>query len=150
MIEIEKFNLSHLDGVCRVENECFEIPWSRQSLKEQTDNPNAVYFVLKEDGEVAGYGGMWHIIDEGDITNIGILKAKRRKGYGGMLLKKLISYMEENGLNALNLEVRVSNKAAIALYKKYGFYEVGLRKNYYNGKEDALLLRRDNLEYTGN
>lgn len=149
MIEIKKFDSSHLDGVYKVETECFDIAWSKKSLEEQISNPNAVYFVLIEDNEVCGYGGMWHILDEGDITNIGILPEKRRKGYGGMLLSKLISYMKENNLKSLNLEVRVSNEAAISLYKKHGFYEVGLRKKYYQGREDALLLRRDNLEYTG-
>lgn len=145
MIEIKKFDASHIDGVVNIENECFEKPWSRKSIEEQITNPNAVYFVIEEDGEVVGYAGMWQILDEGDINNIGVLLKKRRKGYGDMLLKRLISYMEENKLNCLNLEVRASNYAAIALYKKHGFYETGIRKKYYEGREDALLFRRDRL-----
>ncbi len=145
MIEIKKFDASHIDGVVNVENECFQEPWSRKSIEEQLLNPNAVYFVLEEDGEVAGYAGMWQILDEGDINNIGVLLKKRRKGYGDMLLEKLIAYMEENELSCLNLEVRASNYAAISLYKKHGFYETGVRKNYYQGREDALLFRRDRL-----
>lgn len=150
MLEIKKFDAAHLDGVLRVENECFDIPWSRKSLEEQLYNPNAVYYVILEDERVVGYAGMWHIIDEGDITNIGILKDKRRLGYAGRLIEKLIGYAEEHRLSCINLEVKATNSAAIALYKKHGFYEVGIRKNYYQGKEDALLLRRDSLEHIGN
>ena len=101
--------------------------------------------MLEEDGEAIGYAGMWHIIDEGDINNIGILPDKRRKGYASLLLNELIKYMENEKLACLNLEVRASNAPAIALYKKFGFYEVGVRKNYYQGREDALLLRRDRM-----
>lgn len=144
MTEIVSFAEEHLEGVVRVENECFDIPWTRESLKEQIYNPNAKYFILKENGVVAGYGGLWHILDEGDINNIGILPEMRRKGYGSMILLKLMDYMKENNLKCLNLEVKESNFPAIALYKKHGFYEVGRRKKYYGGKEDALLLRRDN------
>lgn len=144
MTEIVSFAPEHLEGVVKVENECFEIPWSRESLAEQIDNPRAKYFILLENGVVAGYGGLWHILDEGDITNIGVLPEMRRKGYGSMILKSLTDYMKENKLAFLNLEVRESNFPAIALYKKHGFYEVGRRKKYYGGKEDALLLRRDN------
>ena len=144
MTEIVSFTEEHLEGVVRVENECFDVPWTRESLKEQIYNPNAKYFILLENGIVAGYGGLWHILDEGDINNIGILPKMRRKGYGSMILLKLIDYMKENNLSFLNLEVRESNLPAIALYKKHGFYEVGRRKKYYGGKEAALLLRRDN------
>lgn len=150
MVEIKMFDSSHTDGILRIENECFEEPWSRESIEEQLDNPNARYFVLIENGEVAGYGGMWCIAGEGDIMNIGVLPEKRRKGYGEKILLSLTECMKKENLSCLNLEVRASNSAAISLYEKHGFYRVGLRKKYYHGREDALLLRRDNLEYTGN
>lgn len=149
MIEIKKFDYSHIEGILKIENECFEEPWSRKSIEEQLENPNAVYYVVIKNNEVVAYAGMWRILDECDINNIGVLKKERRNGYASMLLEKLINYMNEENLNLINLEVRVSNAPAIALYKKYGFYEAGVRKKYYQGREDALLLRRDRVEHTG-
>ena len=143
MVEIKEFKREHLDGICEVEKICFEKPWSRRSFEEELENPLARYFVMTDGDKVTGYAGMWHIIDEGDITNIAVLPEYRNKGFGGTLLEKLISYGIENGLSFLTLEVRVSNTAAINLYRKNGFYEVGLRKKYYEGREDALLFRRD-------
>jgi len=150
MTEIIPLNSSLVDGVLKIEEECFEVPWSRKSIEEQLENPNARFFVITENGEVSGYCGMWCVAGEGDIMNIGVLKEKRRKGYGSRLVERLVLCMKEENLVCLNLEVRASNEAAIELYKKHGFTEVGRRKNYYQGREDALLLRRDNLEYTGN
>ena len=84
------------------------------------------------------------------ITNIAVLPEMRQRGVGKALLEKLIEYAVNKKLVFLTLEVRVSNKAAISLYEKCGFKEIGRRKNYYEGREDALLLRRDSYEYTGN
>ena len=150
MIEIKRMDASHIDGVLEIENTCFDEPWSRKSIEEQLSNPNAHYFVLTENGKVAAYGGIWQILDECDINNIGVLEDKRRKGYGGQILEALIDYMQKEELTCINLEVKTTNYPAIALYKKYGFYENELRKKYYRGTEDALILRRDRVEHSGN
>lgn len=150
MFDIITFEKSHLDGICDVECRSFSHPWSRKSFEEELENPKARYFVAVNDGKVCGYAGMWHIIDEGHITNIAVLPEMRQRGVGKALLEKLIEYAVNKKLVFLTLEVRVSNKAAISLYEKCGFKEIGRRKNYYEGREDALLLRRDSYEYTGN
>ncbi len=145
MIEIKKFDASHTEGILKIENECFLKPWSRKSIEEQLSNPNAIYYVIIKNGKVVAYAGMWQILDECDINNIGVLKEERRNGYASMLLEKLIGYMNEKELACINLEVKSTNSPAIALYKKYGFYQTGLRKKYYQGREDALLFRRDRI-----
>lgn len=149
MFEIVNLEHRHLDGLMEVEEQSFIKPWSRVSFEEELANSKARYFAAICDGRVSGYAGLWHVIDEGHITNIAVLPEKRRNGIGKALLESLISYAETEKLVFLTLEVRVSNEAAIALYKKYGFEEIGRRKNYYEGREDALLLRRDSHEYTG-
>ena len=99
--------------------------------------------MAKADGKTVGYGGMYTVLDEGYITNIGVMPDYRRRGIGAKLVSKLIDYSVRNSLSFLSLEVRVSNIAAIKLYDSFGFKEVGKRKNFYsNPKEDALIMTR--------
>lgn len=93
-------------------------------------NTLAGYFVV-------AYGG-----GDAELLNLVVAKDYRRKGFGACLLKYAMAFVKPHA-DMLFLEVRVSNRAAIALYSQHGFYEVGLRKNYYptlNGREDALLM----------
>ena len=135
-------SLEIVDDIYDIEKNSFKKPWSRQEFVNETDNNLAKYFCLDIDGKIVGYIGMWQIYDEGHITNIAVLPECRGMGYGNMLVEKIISYAEEKNFAFLTLEVRKSNEAAIALYKKYGFTEVGLRKNYYENVEDAILMTK--------
>lgn len=147
-IEIVKLDASHIDGLERVENCCFSEPWSRKSLEELTICEYAVYFVATSHGEVAGYGGMYVSPGAGSINNIGVLPEYRRHGVAAELLSELIGYSKQNGITLMCLEVRASNTPAIALYEKFGFEKVALRKNFYKKPtEDAILY---NLELENN
>jgi ribosomal-protein-alanine N-acetyltransferase len=80
---------------------------------------------------------------ECQLMNIGIEPKYQCRGYAVYLLKELIVYLQAVGVVYVSLEVRQSNKAAIGLYKKFGFKEIGLRKGYYPGspkREDGLIL----------
>ena len=86
---------------------------------------------------------MYTVLDEGYVTNIGVLPDHRKKGIGKALTNQLIDYSVSQKLAFLSLEVRVSNTPAINLYTSLGFKEVGKRKNFYsNPKEDALIMTR--------
>jgi len=86
---------------------------------------------------------MYTVLDEGYVTNIGVLPDFRRRGIGAKIVKELIDFSVEKALSFLSLEVRVSNLAAIELYKSFGFEEVGKRKNFYRlPNEDALIMTR--------
>jgi ribosomal-protein-alanine N-acetyltransferase len=124
-----------------LEGECFSDPWTKAMFESEVGSPFTVYFVALAGDEVAGYAGMWKILDEGHITNIAVSPRYRRKGLGSLLLNKLIEIAEENKIKVLMLEVRKSNEAAIGLYVKKGFEQVGLRRNYYaDNNEDAVLM----------
>lgn len=131
-----------IDGVLAVERESFSTPWTQKLFLDEVKNPRTVYFVdVTESGEIAGYGGMWHVIDEGQITNIAVGKSYRGLGVGSKLLEGLINWSKDNGIRVIELEVRAGNTAALGLYKKYGFNAVGRRKDYYkNPTEDAILM----------
>lgn len=135
MVETDAEMLALLD------RECFSMPWSEKSFKEEFKNDLAIYYVAKEKSQIIGYAGFWHVADEGDITNIAVSKNFRCRGIGGTLLETLIKKAKELKLELLTLEVRKTNYAAISLYEKYGFEKIGERKKYYsNPKEDALIM----------
>ena len=140
MIRVTTLNQNNVEGVFLVEQACFSTPWSLASFQNDLTNENAVYFCIEDDGKVIGYVGMWESYGEGNINNIAVLPAYRRKGYAKLLLEHLISYGKEHQLTFLTLEVRESNEGARALYQKMDFLEVGVRKKYYERREDAILM----------
>lgn len=141
---------SDLDRIIEIENKTFAPPWTRESFFfELTKNELSEYLVGTVDEDVAGYGGMWLIIDEGHITNIGVEEKYRGLGVGNKILEGLIDISIDRGLKAMTLEVRESNKIAKSLYKKHGFLESGIRPNYYaDNKEDAIIMWK-NLKIKG-
>ena len=130
-----------IDSILDLEHKCFSLPWSKGMFEDELVNPNAIYLVLEISGRICGYAGMWKIINEGHITNVAVHPDYRRKGYGTLLIKSLIQYAMDNGIEALTLEVRVSNTAAISLYESLGFRVEGRRKRYYSdNNEDAYIM----------
>lgn len=144
MFKILPMTGEHIEGVCAVENASFAHPWPKAAFESELENENAFYFTaLADNGEVAGYGGFWCVCGEGQITNIAVSPEYRRRHIGNAILENIISLAEEMEAEFITLEVRVSNIAAQALYKKFGFETVGVRKRYYqdNG-EDAFLMQK--------
>lgn len=130
-----------LDRVSEVESLSFSSPWSKDAFaKELEENKLAVYLVAEYDGEIAGYMGMWKVVDEGHITNIAVDPECRERGVGGALLSAMIQKAEELKLLSMTLEVRASNTKAQKLYEKYGFESVGIRPKYYENSEDAQIM----------
>ncbi len=142
MIHILKMTTEHIKEVHKIEEDCFSIPWSEKSFYDElTKNKMAIYIVAKEDDEIVGYGGMWHVINEGHITNIAVKKQHRKKGIGTKIINALIEIAKEKEMIGITLEVRVSNDIAKSLYKKSGFIIEGIRKEYYDdNKEDAIVM----------
>lgn len=90
---------------------------------------------------IAGFVGLWFILNEAHIVAIGVRSRRRRRGIGELLLIGALQEAQRRGARAATLEVRTSNEPARRLYRKYGFREVGLRRKYYmdNG-EDAVIM----------
>jgi len=143
MFTVTDMTPTHLDAVYEVELNSFSIPWSKNEIRREIEeNKHAVYKVaLTETGEVAGYAGLWHVVNEGHITNLAVDIPYRRMGVGALLLESLITLAQEREMLGLTLEVRIGNAAAQKLYTKYGFKPEGLRKNYYSDTgEDAVIM----------
>ena len=132
---------SHLDAVAALERVCFSKPWPRSMLEDELYNPNVSLVVAEgEDGAVLGYGEIGVVLDEGCLEKIAVDPAWRRQGVAEAILSAYLRFGRAK-LAFLTLEVRTSNEAAIALYQKLGFEEVGRRKGYYTDpREDAVLM----------
>jgi len=131
--------------MARIERESFDEPWSADELtKDVTAGGNVYVAVAEADGEKAGYAEFRNIAGEAQIYNIAVDPGYRRKGIGEALLRHMTEKAEAEGCSVVNLEVKAGNEAAIELYNKLGFREVGRRRGYYNnGKDDAVLMDLD-------
>jgi ribosomal-protein-alanine N-acetyltransferase len=95
---------------------------------------------------ILGFAGLWFMADEAHLANIAVRERYREKGVGERLLISVIELAIKQNARFITLEVRASNKAAQALYRKYGFAEVGTRREYYtDNKEDAILMTADSI-----
>lgn len=144
MIEILKMESIHVSQVAALEKLCFSEPWSENSVAGELNNPLSLWLVAVDEDCVAGYVGSQSVMGESDMMNIAVSPNYRRQGVAEALVEELACRLKDKGNHCLTLEVRSSNNAAIALYEKLGFAQVGRRPNYYrNPKEDALILRKE-------
>ena len=143
MVNIREMQIDDLDGVMEIERENFSVPWTETGFFSFLLREDTLFLVAEEQGEILGYCGVVMVLDEGDITNVAVKKARQDQGIGGQLVRTLIERTEAAGVTTLHLEVRPSNRRAIHLYEKMGFTANGLRKNYYEApREDGFLMKR--------
>ena len=96
--------------------------------------------------DIIGFAGFWIMADEAHIINLAVRERHRHRGIGELLLIATIDLASQLNARIITLEVRVSNTAAVNLYGKYGFIQVGLRRAYYvDNKEDAILMSTENI-----
>ncbi len=96
---------------------------------------------------VVGFVGIWLLADEAHVVTIAVRDSHRRRGVGELLLIAAIETALREGQSVVTLECRVSNAAALRLYKKYGFEQVGLRRRYYSdNQEDGYILTASDIE----
>ena len=148
-IQIRKLTLSDLDPVMEIEPVAFgNHHWSRQSFVNELNNVAGQYFAAWDGQDrLLGYSGFWLIGEEAHITTLAVHPDFRRQSVGERLLIHDIRQAEKVGARWITLEVRLSNEWAQKLYFKYGFKNLGQRRNYYqdNG-EDALVLWTENID----
>ena len=134
---------SLLTQIEALERACFSVPWTREQLTAQLPDARHVFLAAVRGGDVLGYIGMLHVLDEGYVSNVAVAPDARRQGVGAALVAALIELAEALRLAFVTLEARASNDAAIRLYERFGFQPVGRRKHYYaKPDEDAVLMTR--------
>ena len=137
----KKMDIQDLEEIKDVLLSDFDNFWSYEVLREELLSDSSLYIVAKKQNEIIGFAGIKIIIDEADIMNIVVKKSYRNNGIGSLLLENLILISNKKNLNFINFEVDCKNTNAINLYKKFGFEEISLRKNYYKNN-DAMIMKK--------
>jgi ribosomal-protein-alanine N-acetyltransferase len=132
----------HLRSVLRIEAQVYPRPWTHSLfVSELALRSTRAYVVAKAGREIVGYAGLMMSLTDGHVTTIAVDPAFQRFGIGTRLLLALTREARERGATALTLEVRLSNRGAQDLYRRFGFKPVGVRKGYYaDTGEDALVM----------
>ena len=142
---IRTINSNDIDNALRLENACFTDPWSRQILLDSINSDFAVCRCAECDGIFAGALYAADVSGDISIDKIAVLPEFRRRGIASALMEWLCEYMRDTGGVFITLEVRSLNTGAAALYNKFGFKRVGLRKGYYkNPPDDAVIMTKYN------
>jgi ribosomal-protein-alanine N-acetyltransferase len=144
---IEAMRLEDLPVVQAIEQASFSSPWPPNAYRSELQtNRLASYLVVRVDGDIVAYGGMWLMVDEAHITTFAVHPGWRRQRIGERLLLAFLDLAVVRQAHEATLEVRLSNLPARRLYEKYGFRPVGLRPRYYSDdNEDALIMTTEPL-----
>jgi len=146
-VTIAPMRMEDIARVLEIEQASFPTPWPRDAYTHEIrENRLACYLVARLMHEIVGYTGMWIILDEAHVTTLAVDPGCRRRRIGERLLVALLDEAAHRGARWVTLEVRKSNTAAQALYRKYGFKEIGVRKGYYSdNREDAVVMWTGNI-----
>ncbi len=143
---VREMCLDDLEMIVKIEEELYKVPWHKEQYEYELKNNEFSYlFVLENDGVIVGYYGFWLMFDDVDITKVSIRKEFQGFKLSNILMEDCLKRVKMLGCKKVNLEVRKDNFRAINLYKKYGFKEVYVRKNYYGNNEDGIVFSKEVL-----
>lgn len=117
--------------------------WSGADFESEAGNNFVRIYKALCGMETVGFAAFRFCGEEAELTNFAVKARYRRRGVGGMLLAKCIESASAEGVRRITLEVSEANGAAIALYEKFNFKTVSVRKKFYNNSQDALLMLRE-------
>lgn len=149
-LEIRRLTSELLPAVLDLDQQCFGGLWTLEGYQRELESPNSDLLILAAPGTlpVLGLGCLWAILDEAHVTIIAVHPDYQRQGFGQAILFALLQSAHQRGLERATLEVRISNRSAIDLYRKFDFREAGRRKRYYpDTGEDASILWRGGLQH---
>jgi len=145
-LSIDAMRLDDIPQVHEIERLSFSTPWPSYAFEQElTGNRLARYVVARAGVRVVAFAGVWLMVDEAHITTFSVHPEWRRQGIGSRLLLRLAELAIELGARRMTLEVRVTNRAAQALYRGFGFEVVGRRPRYYtdDGEDAFVMTTRD-------
>jgi len=136
-----------LETLCNIERECFTIEaFTKEQLEYLLENPKGISLLAQIDDEIAGFivGVIYNysIMRTGHVYTIDVLIKHRRKGVGLRLLRELEQRFVENGVEICYLETGRENVAALELYRKHGYTELNILKDFYSDEVDGIRLMK--------
>lgn len=142
LMRIRKMEDDDIPSVLEIESKNYHFPWSEDIFKDCFTAIHYTCWVCEDNENIVGYAILSVAAGEAHIMNISVDPEVQGLGVGRKIMEHLINFARKKA-ETMFLEVRPSNKGAIALYSKLGFNEIGVRKDYYpaeNGREDAVML----------
>jgi ribosomal-protein-alanine N-acetyltransferase len=145
-VTIQKMDIQDLDEVLSIESPGSGALWSKNMFIEEMRNPFAYCFVMKiqdrSKQRVIGFICFRNLGEESELLNICVHSDYRQLGAGKKLMEFYVEFGSRKGITTFHLEVHSSNHSAIRLYQLFSYESSGMRKNFYQGKFDALLMTR--------
>jgi len=145
MIKVVLASEKDIPRIYEIEQEAISPPWSLGALMGEIEKDS--FFIVAvddapiDDALIVGFAILRQVGDDGELLQIAVDKSLRQSGVGDLLMAEIQEHASTKAFNSVFLEVRRSNAAAIALYKKHGFKQVRVRKDYYEDPvEDALIM----------
>lgn len=144
-IRIRELERSDLHYAAELDRRAFEDGWSEKMFSAELEKDFAYYFAAEDGGGLLGFAGVWCVYETADVARIAVEPSARRRGIGEALMRALIEKAGEKGCCRMMLEVDETNSAARSMYRKLGFTEIDLRKNYY-GEHSAVIMELNLIE----
>ena len=141
MGKISAMTRDDLDDVLAIERGAFGSPHARRIFEEELARDWAYVDLVRDGDDLVGYCNYWLVRDEVHLLNIATHPRVRRRGFAARLLSHLVGFARARACRYITLEVRRDNRAAIGLYRRFGFEAVGVRPRYYvEDGEDAVVM----------
>lgn len=142
---VETATPQSIDEILKIERECFTAEaYTRRQILNLLENGNALALLTRVDCDASGFvialletDGKHRL---GHVVTIDVAVRYRRKGLGSFLLRKMEDMLSERGVEAVYLEVRVDNQAALRLYEKLGYLKAEVLEHYYSTRTYGLRL----------
>ena len=134
---------AHIRKIMHIEQQVYPRPWTPQVFVEELEQARVGkrhYLVGTIGDELVGYGGLLYVENDAHVTNIAVDPMWRSRGIATELLLDLAWEANRRGCEAMTLEVRHTNVAAQQLYRRFGFVPAGVRKKYYENRDDAIVM----------
>ena len=142
-LRFEPAAFDHLPSLLRNETRSYAFPWTEGVFRDCISGPQDCWVAVEPGGQLIGHAILSLVAGEAHLLNLCIARDRQGLGYGRQFMRFILRSLTDGGAEVLFLEVRPSNRVAIALYQSMGFREIGVRKDYYPaplGREDARVL----------
>ena len=134
---------AHIRKIMPIEQQVYPRPWTAQVFVEELEQVRVGkrhYLVGTIGDELVGYGGLLYVENDAHVTNLAVHPMWRSRGIATELLLDLAWEANRRGCEAMTLEVRHTNVAAQQVYRRFGFVPAGVRKKYYENRDDAIVM----------